>query len=66
MYGMWKRMDARHRQIPTIDEMYAFIDEQIRDALTRKDLGRVDYLLERRLQMPELRAFLLQMGAVGA
>lgn len=52
--------------IPPLTEMYAWLDRQILAARERADYGHVDYLLERRLKLPEVRAFLEQMGARGA
>ncbi len=55
--------------VPTLEKMYAFVDTQLRCACTHyipKDWERINYLLDQRLRIPELRAFLIQMGARGA
>ena len=56
------------KPIPSLNEMYAFLDTQIRTACTHyipRDWGRIDYLLDQRLRIPELREFLTHMGARG-
>jgi hypothetical protein len=51
------------KPVPTLEEMRAFLDKQI---AATKDRNRQDYLLDQRLRLPELRDWLLQMGARGA
>jgi len=55
--------------VPSLEKMYAFIDVQLRTCCTTwvpKNWERIDYLLDRRNDLPRLREFLVQMGARGA
>lgn len=59
-------MAEKPKPVPSLAEMYAFLDKQLALAARYKYWDHIDELLDRRNQIPELRKFLVEMGARGA
>jgi hypothetical protein len=51
------------KPVPTLEEMYAFLAAQIK---ATRDRNRQDILLDQWLKLPEMREWLVKVGARGA